>query len=386
MCSPSSARPADAPGWCWSLGTTPGHAQRAELWVVDLDGRSALREVRVVKDHLRVEDDTDRDVLFLEAPDGLVDAVPADPLRDPAIDLVHRPGSEREPKSANAGSDASASPPTMPQDAADASPRSPRRRSPSARRTSAMSPRRRSRSETRFPARCTTAPSFSRHRQLPFDHPQQRLEERDVDDLAPPRPDRARAAPRARRGRPAARVVASPSEKPTCSGRPSGSPVRCTAPLIASPIRPKPGRSAAVDALSEARDAKDRRAAGCAPTARRGRAPSARASPAGSSRRGRRQRRRVQQDVPPGLLAEIERQRALVAPGDLPPQRHALVLWTERADSVAADRVLDLHDVGAQIAEQGGRERSRDHVPEIEDPQVAQGARVGQPGRRHRAP
>ena len=90
MCSPSSG-PAQRtdPGWCCELGHHPGHAQRAELWIVDLDGRSALGEVRVVKDHLRVEDDADRDVLFLEPPDDLVDAVPADPLRDPAIDLVH---------------------------------------------------------------------------------------------------------------------------------------------------------------------------------------------------------------------------------------------------------------------------------------------------------
>ncbi len=36
-------------------------------------------------------------------------------------------------------------------------------------------------------------------------------------------------------------VVASPWEKPVCTGGPSGNPVRCTSPLRASPIFPKPG-------------------------------------------------------------------------------------------------------------------------------------------------
>ena len=67
-------------------------------------------------------------------------------------------------------------------------------------------------------------------------------------------------------------------------------------------------------------------------------------------------------------LAQIERDRLLVAPLHRPPQRRAaLVERPDAAHEVAGPRQLDLDDLGAEIAEQGRRERRRDPRADVED-------------------
>ena len=53
-------------------------------------------------------------------------------------------------------------------------------------------------------------------------------------------------------------------------------------------------------------------------------------------------------------LAEVDRDEALVAVDERPPQRDAVLLPAERPQRVAA-RVLDLDDVGAEVGEQRRR-------------------------------
>ncbi len=86
-----------------------------------------------------------------------------------------------------------------------------------------------------------------------------------------------------------------------------------------------------------------------------------------------------EQDLPATSLTEIEREGALVAAGDLPPERDALVPGAQRANGVAASRVLDLDHVGSEVAQQRAGERPGHHVAEVEDANVRQ--RPGPVGR-----
>ena len=74
-------------------------------------------------------------------------------------------------------------------------------------------------------------------------------------------------------------------------------------------------------------------------------------------------------------FAQVERDALLVAVGDFPPQRHAVLVRGERAQAVAGARDLDLDDVGAVVAQQAGGKGPGDHRGNIDDLQSGQGAR-----------
>ena len=88
----------------------------------------------------------------------------------------------------------------------------------------------------------------------------------------------------------------------------------------------------------------------------------------------------------PGGVAEVERDRALVAGEHRPPQRHAVLAGAVGADRVALGGVLDLDHVRAEVGEHGGGQRAGEEGGGVEDRDAGQGARaVGRCGRGRRA-
>ncbi len=88
-------------------------------------------------------------------------------------------------------------------------------------------------------------------------------------------------------------------------------------------------------------------------------------------------RREAPHRLAAGLGLEIERDRALVAIRRRVVGRGA-VGQERRAPSarvVARARTLDLDDIGAQIAEHLGAERTRENAREVQNPEVREGAR-----------
>ena len=76
-------------------------------------------------------------------------------------------------------------------------------------------------------------------------------------------------------------------------------------------------------------------------------------------------------------VAQVDRDRPLVARDRRPPQALAVDAHAVAPHDVARSGRLDLHDVGAEIAEQLARERTGDERAELED------AQAGQRGVRH---
>jgi hypothetical protein len=74
----------------------------------------------------------------------------------------------------------------------------------------------------------------------------------------------------------------------------------------------------------------------------------------------------------PGRLAERQGDRLLVAGKLLPGERNAVLAAPEMAALVAADRVLDLDHLGAEIAEDHGDGRAGDDLPAIDDGDAAE--------------
>ena len=72
--------------------------------------------------------------------------------------------------------------------------------------------------------------------------------------------------------------------------------------------------------------------------------------------------------------AKIERDALLVAVGDLPPQRHAVLVRRQRAQRVADARHLDLDDLGAIVAQQTRRERAGHDRRDVDDAQTLERA------------
>ncbi len=73
-------------------------------------------------------------------------------------------------------------------------------------------------------------------------------------------------------------------------------------------------------------------------------------------------------------LAQVERDRALVAVHRLPQERLAVLVGRQGAQRVAAAGKLHLEHVRAEIAEQGRGEWSGDDVGNVEDPKAGEGA------------
>ncbi len=86
-------------------------------------------------------------------------------------------------------------------------------------------------------------------------------------------------------------------------------------------------------------------------------------------------RRELEQEPLPVRLAEIERDRLLVAGDDRPPQRRlARLLPAPAPHRVALPRRLDLDDLGAHVAEQLPAERPGQQSAEFEHAQIAERA------------
>jgi hypothetical protein len=82
-----------------------------------------------------------------------------------------------------------------------------------------------------------------------------------------------------------------------------------------------------------------------------------------------------QRDPLAGLLAEVERHRALVAREDRPPQRVVVVAQAAPvAHRVAARRRLDLDHVGPEVAEQRADVRAGEQLAELDHAQALQRA------------
>ena len=77
-----------------------------------------------------------------------------------------------------------------------------------------------------------------------------------------------------------------------------------------------------------------------------------------------------------GVL-EVERDRPLATPEELPPQGDAIpgVAPAERTGGVAAVGTLDLDDVGAKVGEVSRARGPRHHRRDVDDPQVGEGSR-----------
>ena len=149
-------------------------------------------------------------------------------------------------------------------------------------------------------------------------------------------------------------------------------------PPIASPIEPKPGLGRARAGLAEPRDVHEDDAGVVGRERRRSRGPS-RASVPGlkfSSTTSQRARDATR-DVTAARVAQVDRDRTLVAGDRRPPEAPAVDADAVAAHDVAGAGRLDLDDVGAEIAEQLARERPRDERAELEH------AQAGQRGVRH---
>jgi hypothetical protein len=76
-------------------------------------------------------------------------------------------------------------------------------------------------------------------------------------------------------------------------------------------------------------------------------------------------------------LAQIERDRALVARLNLPPDGGAVLQQAPVAQRIAAAGRLDLDHVGAEVAECLGGERAGDQLAHFDDAQALQRLRPG---------
>ena len=175
-----------------------------------------------------------------------------------------------------------------------------------------------------------------------------------------------------------AKLVASaamPSASPNGGsvGGPSGSPVSAAKPLIASASEPKPGRRAYGPDLAERGDAGDHEARVALRGAVRTEAPALeRAGPevldqhvgfvdetaAGPRRRAASDRSSVD--------------RALVAAERLPPQVDAVLRGSVAAGGVGPRRVLDLDDVGAEVAEERRGQRPGEQRRRVDDAEAGE--------------
>ena len=82
-------------------------------------------------------------------------------------------------------------------------------------------------------------------------------------------------------------------------------------------------------------------------------------------------------------LAQVQRDRFLVAADHRPPQRRlARFLPPPDPHRIALARRLDLDDLGAEVPEQLAAERTREQSAQFEHPQVGQGA-MGEAGLSH---
>ena len=159
--------------------------------------------------------------------------------------------------------------------------------------------------------------------------------------------------------------AATPSASPNGGsvGGPSGSPVSAAKPLIASASVPKPGAPRVRPDLAEAGHARDARGRGLRPCSSSGPRPQRSSVPgrkfsiSTSAPLGQ-----AQEEVGAVGLREVERDRPLVAPERLPPQRDAVLARAVPARRVAARRVLDLDHVGAVVAEERRGERAANSV------------------------
>jgi hypothetical protein len=88
----------------------------------------------------------------------------------------------------------------------------------------------------------------------------------------------------------------------------------------------------------------------------------------------------LQEQRAPLGLAHVQRDAALAAVADLPVQRHAFLHRRQRAQRVAAVWQLQLHDLGAVVGAQRGRERRREHGGHVEDADARERAGMGRGG------
>src|SRR5262245_34349505 len=85
--------------------------------------------------------------------------------------------------------------------------------------------------------------------------------------------------------------------------------------------------------------------------------------------------RRAPRDRLPFGLAQVERDRLLVARLHVPPQRHAVAHAPPASQRVAVARRLDLDHLGAEVRERLAAERPGDERAEFEDPYAGKWAR-----------
>jgi hypothetical protein len=77
-------------------------------------------------------------------------------------------------------------------------------------------------------------------------------------------------------------------------------------------------------------------------------------------------------DASAGLVVQIEGDRALVAAGDLEPQRNTVALGTHAAGRVPGAGGFHVHDVGPLVGEHRARQRTGHHMGELDHLQPAQ--------------
>jgi hypothetical protein len=77
-------------------------------------------------------------------------------------------------------------------------------------------------------------------------------------------------------------------------------------------------------------------------------------------------RDQLDEKVLPARIAEVQRDRFLVARDQLGEERGAVPRLAEMPDLIAAPRILDLDDVGAEVAEEHRHRRAGDHLPAVE--------------------
>ena len=87
---------------------------------------------------------------------------------------------------------------------------------------------------------------------------------------------------------------------------------------------------------------------------------------------------RPEEDVEVAGVLQVEGDAALVAAGQLPPQRHAVagVAPAHAPHGVAGAGPLDLDHVGAEVGEVAGARRAGEHGGEVDDPQVRRAVRA----------
>jgi hypothetical protein len=78
-------------------------------------------------------------------------------------------------------------------------------------------------------------------------------------------------------------------------------------------------------------------------------------------------------------MLEIEGDRALVAAQRLPPETDAVLALTVPAGAVGSAGVLHLHHLGAEVAEVGRGERSREQRGRVDHAQTLERSAHGRP-------